>query len=66
MRPERLRAGVFTATGLMLSASAHVVGQGHLPEAAPLAAVALRLTGRRGPAATAVLASAALGLRYTF
>jgi endonuclease/exonuclease/phosphatase family metal-dependent hydrolase len=31
-------------------------------EAAPLAALALRLTGRRGPAATAVLASAALGL----
>lgn len=30
--------------------------------AAPLAALALRLTGRRGPAATAVLASAALGL----
>jgi endonuclease/exonuclease/phosphatase (EEP) superfamily protein YafD len=30
--------------------------------AAPLAALGLRLTGRRGPAATAVLASAALGL----
>jgi endonuclease/exonuclease/phosphatase (EEP) superfamily protein YafD len=30
--------------------------------AAPLAALWLRLTGRRGPAATAVLASAALGL----
>ena len=30
--------------------------------AAPMAALGLRLTGRRGPAATAVLASAALGL----
>jgi endonuclease/exonuclease/phosphatase family metal-dependent hydrolase len=33
-----------------------------LAEDAPLAALGLRVTGRRGPAATAVLASAALGL----
>jgi hypothetical protein len=58
----RLRAGVFTTTGLLLSTSAHVIGEGDVPTLAPIAAVAalsLLTVGilgrtRRGPLAVSV------------